>query len=366
MAVSSINSQDRERPILVTGGAGFIGTNFILDWLAAEKAPIINLDKLTYAGNFDNFSAIPQDAKVEFVHGDIGDTELVRAILERTRPRAILNFAAESHVDRSIHDPAQFIDTNVVGTFKLLECARDYRERLKGEEGRDFRFLHISTDEVYGSLQPSQDPVREENAFVPSSPYAASKAAADHLVRAWHQTYGLPVLTTNCSNNYGPYQFPEKLIPLMISRALSGEQLPIYGDGMHSRDWLYVADHCSAVRAVLQAGLVGEVYNVGGRSEKANRDVVLAICAVLDAEVPRTDGKSYCERIGSVQDRPGHDRRYAIDASKIESELGWLPQETFESGLRKTVRWYLSNRDWLARITSGAYRDWIQKNYGAR
>ncbi|MBR2120437.1 MAG: dTDP-glucose 4,6-dehydratase [Afipia sp.] len=348
MTVSSINSHDKERPILVTGGAGFIGTNFILDWLKTEKAPIINLDKLTYAGNLDNFSAISPDSMIEFIHGDIGDTELVRALLERARPQAILNFAAESHVDRSIRDPAEFIDTNIVGTFKLLECARDHWERLRGEEGRAFRFLQVSTDEVYGSLQPSQDPFREENAFVPSSPYAASKAAADHLVRAWHKTYGLPVLTTNCSNNYGPYQFPEKLIPLMIIQALSGKQLPIYGDGMHSRDWLYVADHCSAVRTVLQAGRMGEVYNVGGRNEKTNRDIVLAICAVLDAEVPRVDGESYCEQIGSVQDRPGHDRRYAIDSSKIESELGWSPQETFESGLRKTVRWYLSNRDWLA------------------
>lgn len=366
MTVPSINSHDKERPILVTGGAGFIGTNFILDWLKTEKAPIINLDKLTYAGNLDNFSAISPDSKAEFIHGDIGDTELVRGLLERARPRAILNFAAESHVDRSIHGPGEFIDTNIVGTFKLLECARDYWERLGGEEGRDFRFLQVSTDEVYGSLQLSQDPFREDSAFVPSSPYAASKAAADHIVRAWHQTYGLPVLTTNCSNNYGPYQFPEKLIPLMISHALSGKQLPIYGDGMHSRDWLYVADHCSAVRTVLQAGRVGEVYNVAGGSEKANRDVVLAVCAVLDAEAPRSDGKSYREQMGSVRDRPGHDRRYAIDTSKIASELGWLPHETFESGLHKTVRWYLSNRDWLARIMSGTYQDWIRRNYGGR
>lgn len=366
MAISLIDSAHDERPILVTGGAGFIGTNFILDWLKTEKAPVINLDKLTYAGNLDNFSALPPDSRFEFVHGDIGDTELVRAILERTKPRAILNFAAESHVDRSIHGPGEFIDTNIVGTFKLLECARHYRDRLRGEEGRDFRFLQVSTDEVYGSLLPLQDPFREENAFVPSSPYAASKAAADHLVRAWYQTYGLPVLTTNCSNNYGPYQFPEKLIPLMISQALSGKQLPIYGDGMHSRDWLYVADHCAAVRTVLRAGRLGEVYNIGGRNEKTNRDVVLAICAVLDAEIPRGDGKSYCEQIGLVQDRPGHDRRYAIDASKIENELDWSARENFESGLRKTVRWYLSNRDWLARITSGSHRDWVQKNYGAR
>lgn len=366
MTVSSISSQDKERPILVTGGAGFIGTNFIFDWLKAEKAPVINLDKLTYAGNLDNFSALSPDSKLEFVHGDIGDAELVRTILARARPQAILNFAAESHVDRSIHGPGEFIDTNIVGTFRLLECAREYWEQLKDEEGREFRFLQISTDEVYGSLQPSQGAFREENAFVPNSPYAASKAAADHLVRTWHRTYGLPVLTTNCSNNYGPYQFPEKLIPLMISRALGGKQLPVYGDGLHSRDWLYVADHCSAVRTVLRAGRVGEVYNIGGRNEKTNREVVLAICAVLDAEVPRADGKSYSEQIGSVQDRLGHDRRYAIDASKIENELTWSPLETFETGLRQTVRWYLSNRDWLAGVMSGSYRDWIQKNYGVR
>ncbi|WP_425995234.1 dTDP-glucose 4,6-dehydratase [Afipia sp. DC4300-2b1] len=357
MRVPSIYSHDKERPILVTGGAGFIGTNFILDWLKTEKAPIINLDKLTYAGNLENFSSVSPDSRIEFIRGDIDDTELVRAILKRARPQAILNFAAESHVDRSIRDPSDFIDTNIVGTFKLLECARDYWERLRGEEGRVFRFLQISTDEVYGSLEPSHHPFTEENAFLPSSPYAASKAAADHLVRAWHKTYGLPVLTTNCSNNYGPYQFPEKLIPLMIIRALSGEQLPIYGDGMHSRDWLYVADHCAAVRTVLRAGRLGEIYNIGGRNEKTNRSIVLAVCAMLDAEIPRVDEKSYCEQIRSVQDRPGHDRRYAIDSSKIESELGWLPQEVFESGLRKTVRWYLSNRDWLARTTSRSHRE---------
>ncbi len=366
MTVSSIISQDKVRPILVTGGAGFIGTNFILDWLKAEKAPIINLDKLTYAGNLDNFKTISSDSNLEFVHGDIGDAEVVKAILERNKPQAILNFAAESHVDRSIHGPGDFIDTNVVGTFRLLECARDYWQRLRGEEGREFRFLQISTDEVYGSLQPSQDAFTEGNAFVPNSPYAASKAAADHLVRAWHRTYGLPVLTTNCSNNYGPYQFPEKLIPLMISHALGGKQLPIYGDGLHSRDWLYVADHCSAVKTVLRGGRVGEVYNIGGRNEKTNKEVVLAICGVLDAEIPRADGKSYGEQIASVPDRPGHDRRYAMDASKIVSELGWAPQETFETGLRKTVRWYISNHDWLAGIMSGSYRDWIQKNYGVR
>lgn len=365
MVVSLISSHD-DRPILVTGGAGFIGANFIRDWLETETTPIVNLDKLTYAGNLDNFNAIPSVDKLEFVHGDIGDTELVRVLLERVKPRAILNFAAESHVDRSIHGPGDFIDTNIVGTFRLLECARDYQERLKANDKRTFRFLQISTDEVYGSLSPSQGPFREDNAFVPNSPYAASKAAADHLVRAWHKTYGLPALITNCSNNYGPYQFPEKLIPLMICRALSGEQLPVYGDGMHSRDWLYVGDHCAAIRTVLRAGRVGETYNIGGGNEKTNRDVVREICAVLDAETPRPDGKSYSEQIGSVPDRPGHDRRYAIDTTKIESELDWSAQEDFESGLRKTVRWYLANREWLDRITSGSYRDWIRQNYGAR
>ncbi len=367
MGVSLMSSQDADdRPILVTGGAGFIGTNFIRLWLDTEKTPIINLDKLTYAGNLENFKTLPSTAKLEFVHGDIGDVELVRSLLERARPQAILNFAAETHVDRSIHGPREFIDTNIVGTFKLLECARDFQDRLKADERQMFRFLQISTDEVFGSLSSSQAPFREDNAFVPNSPYAASKAAADHLVRAWHKTYGLPVLTTNCSNNYGPYQFPEKLIPLMICCALSGEQLPVYGDGMHSRDWLYVGDHCAAIRTVLREGLTGETYNIGGRNEKANRDIVLAICTVLDAETPRPDGKSYREQIGSVADRPGHDRRYAIDTRKIESELHWSAQESFESGLRKTVRWYLANREWLDRVTSGSYRDWKRQNYGAR
>jgi dTDP-glucose 4,6-dehydratase len=360
------NRISRPRPILVTGGAGFIGANFIIDWLAHEKSPVVNLDKLTYAGNLDNFSALPRDAPLEFVQGDISDVELVRSLLERIQPRAIVNFAAESHVDRSIDDPEAFITTNVVGTFRLLECARNYLHDKSAGERDAFRFLHVSTDEVFGSLGPDQPPFCEADTYRPSSPYAASKAASDHLVRAWHHTYGLPVITTNCSNNYGPFQFPEKLIPFMISRALEGKPLPLYGDGLQIRDWLYVADHCAALRTVIRAGSPGATYNISGEIQKANLDVVRAICDVLDQERPRADGASYRDQIEFVKDRPGHDRRYAIDATKIERELKWSAIETFESGLRKTIKWYLANTAWAERVLSASYREWIHKNYSAR
>lgn len=353
------------RPILVTGGAGFIGSNFVRSWLAHEMAPVISLDKLTYAGNLENFSDLT-DPRLEFIHGDIGDTKLVQDILARIRPRAIVNFAAESHVDRSIHEPDDFIKTNIVGTSRLLECTRDYCQRLDTAEREAFRFLHISTDEVYGTLAADDPAFAETDAFKPNSPYAASKAASDHLVRAWHHTYALPVITTNCSNNYGPYQFPEKLIPLMIHNALAGKDLPVYGDGQQIRDWLHVEDHCDALRCVLASGRLGETYNIGGNSEKANIDVVHIICDALDAECRRSDGQSYRTQIAFVADRPGHDRRYAINASKMRTEIGWTPKETFESGLRKTIRWYLDNQIWTERVISGAYRDWIQKNYAAR
>ncbi|RTL53747.1 MAG: dTDP-glucose 4,6-dehydratase [Bradyrhizobiaceae bacterium] len=365
MSVFQIPDPAASSPILVTGGAGFIGSNFIRLWLARETAPVVNLDKLTYAGNLENFSDLT-DRRLEFVRGDIGDVKLVKDLLARIRPRAILNFAAESHVDRSIHGPDDFIATNVVGTFRLLECARDYWQRLDAAEREAFRFLHVSTDEVYGTLAASDPAFSETNAFKPNSPYAASKAASDHLVRAWHHTYGLPVVTTNCSNNYGPYQFPEKLIPLMIHNALSGKPLPVYGDGMQVRDWLHVEDHCEAIRCVLAKGRLGETYNIGGNSEKANIDVVHTLCDILDTERPRADGNSYKEQIAFVKDRPGHDRRYAIDAAKMTGELGWTPKETFETGLLQTVRWYLANPTWTERVISGAYRDWIQKNYSAR
>ena len=350
--------------ILVTGCAGFIGSNFVHTWLANRDEPIVNLDKLTYAGNLENLAALEGDARHIFVHGDIGDRELVGQLLATHRPRAVLNFAAESHVDRSILGPGEFIQTNVVGTFNLLESVRAYWSGLPPAEREAFRFLHVSTDEVYGTLLPSDPPFAETNPYEPNSPYAASKASSDHLVRAWHHTYGLPVVTTNCSNNYGPYHFPEKLIPLVILNALNGKPLPIYGDGQQVRDWLFVEDHCHAIARVLEAGRVGETYNIGGWNEKANLDVVRTICARLDEVRPRADGLPYADQITYVTDRPGHDRRYAIDARKIERELGWKPRETFESGIRKTVQWYLDNPKWIAGVTSGDYRNWIGKQYG--
>lgn len=352
--------------ILVTGGAGFIGGNFVLDWLAQSDETVVNLDKLTYAGNLDSLKSLQGDARHVFVQGDIGDRELVARLLAEHQPRAVLNFAAESHVDRSIHGPGDFIQTNVLGTFNLLEAVRAYWAALPEQAKAAFRFLHVSTDEVYGTLSESDAPFSESNRYEPNSPYSASKAASDHLVRAWHHTYGLPVLTTNCSNNYGPYHFPEKLIPLVLLNAQKGKPLPIYGDGQQIRDWLYVKDHCSAIRRVLEAGRLGETYNVGGWNEKANLEVVKTICALLDELKPRADGQSYATQITFVQDRPGHDRRYAIDARKLEAELGWKPAETFESGIRKTVAWYLANQDWVENVTSGAYRDWVSTQYGAK
>jgi dTDP-glucose 4,6-dehydratase len=349
--------------ILVTGGAGFIGSNFVLDWVRQQNEPVITLDLLTYAGNRENLRSLDGDAQHAFVHGDIGDKALTAALLAEHKPRAVLHFAAESHVDRSITGPAAFIETNVVGTFNLLESVRAYWEGLPQRDKAAFRFLHVSTDEVYGSLAPDEPAFRETNQYQPNSPYSASKAASDHLVRAYHHTYGLPVVTTNCSNNYGPYHFPEKLIPLTIHNALAGKALPIYGDGQQVRDWLYVADHCSAIRRVLEAGRPGETYNIGGWNEKANLEVVKTLCAMLDELQPRADGNGYAGQIAFVKDRPGHDRRYAIDAGKIERELGWKPAETFESGIRKTVRWYLDNQQWVANVTSGAYRDWVQRQY---
>ncbi|HSH07692.1 MAG TPA: dTDP-glucose 4,6-dehydratase [Burkholderiales bacterium] len=351
--------------ILVTGGAGFIGSNFVLDWLAQSDEGVVNLDKLTYAGNRANLAALEGDARHVFVQGDIGDRELVRGLLARHQPRAILHFAAESHVDRSIHGPAEFVQTNVVGSFALLEEARTYWEGLQGAARDAFRFLHVSTDEVYGSLGPDDPAFKETTPYAPNSPYAASKAASDHLVRAYHHTYGLPTLTTNCSNNYGPYQFPEKLIPLMIANALAGKPLPVYGDGQNVRDWLYVGDHCAAVRTVLERGQLGECYNIGGEAEMKNIDVVQTLCALLDELRPRSAG-SYAAQIEFVRDRPGHDRRYAMDATKLRGALGWQPAETFESGLKKTVAWYLDNADWVANVTSGAYREWVERNYAAR
>lgn len=351
--------------ILVTGAAGFIGSNFVLDWLAQSDESVVNLDALTYAGNLENLASLQGDRRHIFVQGSIGDFDLVSQLLKTHRPRAIVNFAAESHVDRSIHGPEDFIQTNIVGTFHLLEAARAYWGELEGEEKANFRFLHVSTDEVYGSLAPSDPAFAETNRYEPNSPYSASKAASDHLVRAYHHTYGLPVLTTNCSNNYGPYHFPEKLIPLVIHNALAGKPLPIYGDGQQIRDWLYVKDHCSAIRRVLEAGRLGETYNVGGWNEKPNLEVVHTLCAILDDLSPRADGKPYREQITYVKDRPGHDRRYAIDASKLERELGWKPAETFETGIRKTMQWYLDNQDWVRNVTSGAYQKWVGKQYSA-
>ena len=352
--------------ILVTGGAGFIGSNFVLDWLASSDEPVLNLDKLTYAGNLQNLASLDGDSRHVFVRGDIGDAELLKRLLDQHKPQAVLNFAAESHVDRSIHGPEDFIQTNIMGTFRLLEAVRAYWGGLMGEAKQAFRFLHVSTDEVYGSLAKMDPAFTETHRYEPNSPYSASKAASDHLVRAYHHTYGLPVLTTNCSNNYGPYHFPEKLIPLMIVNALAGLPLPVYGDGMQVRDWLYVKDHCSAIQRVLDAGRVGEVYNVGGWNEKPNIDIVNTICALLDELKPRADGKPYQSQITYVTDRPGHDRRYAIDARKIEQELNWKPAETFETGIRKTVQWYLTHQDWVAQVQSGGYRDWVQTNYSKR
>jgi dTDP-glucose 4,6-dehydratase len=354
--------------ILVTGGAGFIGSNFVLDWLATpahRDEPVVNLDLLTYAGNLQNLASLQGDARHVFVQGDIGDRALVERLLTEHRPRAVLHFAAESHVDRSIHGPGAFIKTNVEGTFNLLEATRAHWQALPEGERAAFRFLHVSTDEVYGSLAPDAPAFTESHAYEPNSPYSASKAASDHLVRAWHHTYGLPVVTTNCSNNYGPWHFPEKLIPLMIVNALAGKPLPLYGDGLQVRDWLYVTDHCSAIRAVLAGGRRGETYNVGGWNEKTNFEIVHTVCALLDELAPAADGPS-ARLITHVKDRPGHDRRYAIDARKIERELGWKPAETFETGIRKTVQWYLAHGDWVANVQSGGYRDWLATNYSTR
>jgi dTDP-glucose 4,6-dehydratase len=351
--------------ILVTGAAGFIGANFVLDWFGQSQEPVVNLDKLTYAGNPENLASLQGNPHHIFVQGDIGDRALLDRLLAEHRPRAVVNFAAESHVDRSIHGPEDFIQTNVVGTFHLLEAVRAYWGALEGETKAAFRFLHVSTDEVYGTLGADDAPFTESTPYTPNSPYSASKAASDHLVRAYHHTYGLPVLTTNCSNNYGPYHFPEKLIPLMIVNALAGKPLPVYGDGMQVRDWLYVKDHCSAIRRVLEAGRPGETYNVGGWNEKPNIEIVKTVCTLLDGLRPRADGQSYSTQVTYVKDRPGHDRRYAIDATKIHRELGWKPAETFESGIRKTVQWYLDNADWVAHVQSGDYRNWIGQQYGA-
>lgn len=350
-------------PVLVTGGAGFIGSNFVLQWLAHERAPVINLDALTYAGNPHNLSSVTHDPRYSFVRGDIADRELVVDLLRLHQAGAIVHFAAESHVDRSIHAPEEFVRTNVLGTFQLLHAARDYWTCLPAEKREAFRFLHVSTDEVYGSLGPNDPAFCETTAYAPNSPYSASKAASDHLVRAYHHTYGLPTLITNCSNNYGPRQFPEKLIPLMIINAVEGKPLPVYGDGLNVRDWLYVEDHCEAIRTVLYNGRPGQTYNIGGRSEKNNLAVVNTICSILEQERP---GRDYRSLIRFVTDRPGHDRRYAIDSRKIESELGWRPRESFETGIGKTVRWYLENMEWVSSVTTGAYQQWIAANYAAR
>jgi dTDP-glucose 4,6-dehydratase len=351
--------------IFVTGGAGFIGSNFVLDWLAQSDEPVLNFDKLTYAGNLNNLATLNGDGRHLFVRGDICDGAQVAALLAEHKPRAIVHFAAESHVDRSIHGPAAFIETNINGTFALLEAARAYWGVLPSGEKDAFRFLHVSTDEVYGTLGADDAPFTETTAYAPNSPYSASKAASDHLVRSYHHTYGFPTLTTNCSNNYGPYHFPEKLIPLIIANARAGKPLPIYGDGRQVRDWLYVGDHCAAIRRVLEAGRLGEVYNVGGWNEMANIDVVHLLCDMLDGLEPKAAG-SYRDQITYVTDRPGHDRRYAIDARKLERELGWTPAETFETGIKKTVRWYLDNQDWVADVQSGDYLQWVEKNYEQR
>lgn len=352
--------------VLVTGGAGFIGANFIHQWIQSVQAAIVNLDKLTYAGNLENLASLTGQPRYIFVRGDIGDRELVSGLLQQHRPRAIINFAAETHVDRSIHGPEDFIQTNVVATFRLLDEARGYWQALPAQDQARFRVLHVSTDEVYGSLESHDAPFSETTPYAPNSPYAASKAASDHLVRAYFHTYGLPTLTTNCSNNYGPYQFPEKLIPLVILNAIAGKPLPIYGDGSNVRDWLYVGDHCKAVCRVLERGRPGETYNIGGRNERCNLEVVRTICALLDELHPDSPVIPHAKLITFVKDRPGHDHRYAIDASKIERELGWNPIESFESGIRKTVQWYLDNQQWAREVTSGGYRQWMEKHYGVR
>lgn len=349
--------------ILVTGGAGFIGANFVLDWRELTHCPLVNVDALTYAGNLENLKSLKGDVDHVFVHGDIADTALIDQLLQTHQPSGVVHFAAESHVDRSIHGPEAFIQTNILGTFRLLEAVRHYWSGLPSEDRATFRYLHVSTDEVYGSLSPGAPAFTENHAYEPNSPYSASKAASDHLVRAYHHTYGLPTLTTNCSNNYGPYHFPEKLIPLMIVNGLAGKNLPVYGDGMQIRDWLYVKDHCSAIRRVLEAGRPGETYNIGGWNEKPNIEIVKTVCALLDELRPRANGDTYASQITYVADRPGHDRRYAVDAKKIHSDLGWKPKETFDSGIRKTVQWYLDNPDWVAHVQSGSYRDWLQTQY---
>jgi dTDP-glucose 4,6-dehydratase len=349
--------------ILVTGAAGFIGSNFVLDWVNQSSEEVVSLDLLTYAGNLENLSSLEGNAKHHFIKGNISDRDLVSKLLKKYQLRAVVNFAAESHVDRSIYSPGDFIETNIVGTYNLLESVRSYWNGLDENHKKHFKFLHVSTDEVYGSLSKTDPAFRETNSFAPNSPYSASKAASDHLVRAWHHTYGLPVLTTNCSNNYGPYHFPEKLIPLCILNALNGKQIPIYGDGNQIRDWLYVKDHCSAIRRVLDKGKLGETYNVGGWNEMANLDVVKTLCAILDELKPKLDGSKYESQITYVKDRPGHDRRYAIDATKLEKELQWRPQETFDTGIRKTVEWYLANETWVSHVVSGDYKNWVQKQY---
>ena len=352
--------------ILVTGGAGFIGSNFVLDWLAAGRGAVVNLDKLTYAGNPENLASVEHSAAYTFVRGDICDAELAASLLEKYKPRAVVHFAAESHVDRSIVGPEAFLRTNIDGTFTLLQAARGHFGRLTSSDQRTFRFLHVSTDEVYGTLTPEAPAFHEETPYAPNSPYAASKAASDHLVRAWVHTYGLPAIITNCSNNYGPYQFPEKLIPLMIANALQGKSLPVYGDGQQVRDWLYVGDHASALRTVLERGRVGETYNVGGGNQRSNLEVVKTVCALLDELVPGSKFRPHLQLVKYVTDRPGHDRRYAIDARKLEAELGWRAQESFETGLRKTVEWYLRNAPWVENVTSGAYQQWMTQNYSGR
>jgi dTDP-glucose 4,6-dehydratase len=349
--------------ILVTGGAGFIGSNFVLQWLASEPSPVLNLDKLTYAGNLNNLRTIEAHPRYRFIQGDIVDRDFLQELLRRDQPRAIVHFAAESHVDRSIHGPDDFVRTNVNGTFSLLEETRAYWSALAEADRAAFRFLHVSTDEVYGSLQASDPAFCETTPYAPNSPYSATKAASDHLVRAYHHTYGLPVLTTNCSNNYGPHQFPEKLIPLMILNACSGKALPVYGDGKNVRDWLYVEDHCRAIRTVLARGRVGETYNVGGRSEKTNLEIIDSVCQLLDELRPNDPVMPHSKLVTFVKDRPGHDRRYAMDTRKIERDLQWQPEETFESGIGKTVRWYLTHADWVRDVTSGSYRQWMAKNY---